>query len=91
MPDARAGQHQGAVRVFQHNVPERRAEHDLVTHLHRTVQQAGHLPIGCVQAVDPFDGKLAVLPVVGPGQAVLPGLMRSVRHQRLQRDVLSGK
>src|SRR3712207_7395678 len=55
------------------------------TTLFRSAQVVGHLAGGRAVAAHALDRELAVLAVVGPGQAVLPGLADAVGHRHLDR------
>ena len=58
---------------------------------HRVAQEVGHLAVGLAAAAHPLDRELAVLAVVGPGEAVLPGLAHAVGHRHLHGHVLAGQ
>ena len=78
-------------RVVEDDVPEGQRHGQPVADLHRVAEQVGHLAVGLVAAADPLDRELAVLAVVGPGEAVLPRLADAVGHRHLHGHVLAGQ
>ena len=86
--DARAGEDERA-GVVEHHVSERQGQRQDVAHLGRRAEERRHLAVRLTAAVDALDRELAVLAVVGAGQAVLARLVHAVRHRDLDRDVLA--
>jgi hypothetical protein len=89
--DAGADEDDGVAAVVEDDVAEREGKGQHVTDLDPVVEQVGHLTVGLPAAVHPLDRELAVLAVVGPGEAVLTRLPDPVGHRVVHRDVLPGK
>ena len=89
--DAGAGEHDRAAGVVEDDVAVGQRQRQRVADADGVVQQGGDLAVRLAVAADALDRELAVLAVVGAGEAVLAGLADAVGHRDPDGDVLAGQ